>query len=292
MPSPEWTILTLLQWTTAYLDRHGIESARLDAEILLAHALGLKRIDLYLRYDQPLEPPELACFRALLQRRAAREPVAYITGLKAFWDMDLAVTPAVLIPRPETESLVEAVLAFFKEKPIAHPPFLLDLGTGSGAIALALARSFEACFVVALDRSPAALAVARRNVNRWAAQDNVQLVAGDWLAAFSPVRPRFDAIAANPPYIVSRDIATLQPEIADYEPHAALDGGRDGLSSYRTLIPAIGRHLRPGGAAFLEIGCDQKGAVASIAGACGHYAAIDCLPDMGGLPRVLRLQVP
>lgn len=283
--------MALLQWTTAYLQRQGIENARLDAEILLAHTLGLKRIDLYLRYDQPLVPQELADFRGFVRRRSAREPVAYITGFKAFWDMDLAVGPAVLIPRPETESLVEAVLEFYSLSPGQNRRRILDLGTGSGAIALALSRSLPECFVMAVDRSLAALAVARRNVQRLADRGGVQLVAGDWLAPLDPARSCFDAIVANPPYIATSDIDALQPEIAAYEPRPALDGGADGLNCHRILIPALCRHLRPGGAAFLEIGCDQKEAVTRIAAACGGYAEIGCLPDLSGKDRVLRLRV-
>lgn len=290
MKSPDdWTIIKLLQWTTAYFESRGIESPRLDAELLLAHALGVERIDLYLRHDQPLNRDERDRFRHLVKRRQAREPVAYILGAKAFWTLDLAVGPEVLIPRPETECLIEAVLGFLKDGSGHEAGRFLDLGTGSGAIALVLAQSCPQARVVAVDRSRRALAIADRNRRGHHLQDRVHLVAGNWLDAFGPDRARFDVVVSNPPYIPSDHIGGLQPEIARYEPRAALDGGPDGLDCLRLLVDRSAAYLVPGGALFLEIGDDQYPAVRDMARAPGHYGNIYCRPDYSGRDRVACL---
>jgi release factor glutamine methyltransferase len=285
----DWTILKLLQWTTTYFKEHGIESARIDAELLLAFALGLERIDLYLRYDQPLNPDELTRFRTMVKRRVAREPVAYILGAKEFWELEMAVGPEVLIPRPETECLVEAVLDFLKNENGPEAPRFLDLGTGSGAIAMALARSCPTAQVVALYRSCAALALADRNRRRHHLEDRVDLVAGDWLAPFSDAKARFDVVVSNPPYIPSGQIDGLQPEIVRYEPRAALDGGPDGLDCLTLIIGAAPALLSPGGAVFLEIGHDQFPSVQRLATESGAYRDVACRPDYSGLDRVACL---
>jgi release factor glutamine methyltransferase len=285
----DWTILKLLQWTTTYFKEHGIESARIDAELLLAFSLGLERIDLYLRYDQPLNPDELTRFRAMVKRRVAREPVAYILGTKEFWALEMAVGPEVLIPRPETECLVEAVLAFLKNENGPEARRFLDLGTGSGAIAMALAHSCPTARVVALDRSRPALALADRNRRRHHLEDRVDLVAGDWLAPFSGSKARFDVVVSNPPYIPSGQIDGLQPEIVRYEPRAALDGGPDGLGCLALIIGAAPALLSPGGAVFLEIGHDQFPAVQRLATKSGAYRDVACRPDYSGMDRVACL---
>lgn len=281
-----WTIIALLQRTTRYFEEQNIESPRLDAELLLAFALGITRIDLYLRHDQPLNPEELSRFRALVKRRRAREPVAYITGTKAFWDLELTVSPAVLIPRPETECLVEAALTFLETCPGPPRRRLLDLGTGSGAIALALAHSCPEDAVVAVDRSCRALAVARNNGRRLNLQDRVAWVAGDWCETFQASRAPFDLIVANPPYIPCGQIDALQPEIARYEPRMALDGGRDGLDCLRGIIRQAPALLKHGGALILEIGHDQYPAVKRLAEAAHAYRDVACRPDYAGLDRV------
>lgn len=285
----DWTIIRLLQWTTTYFKERGIESARIDAELLLAFALGLTRIDLYLRHDQPLNQDELTRFRTLVKRRAAREPVAYITGTKEFWALELVVGPDVLIPRPETECVVEGILEFLNGNNGPEAPHLLDLGTGSGAIALALARGCPTAWVTALDRSCRALAIADRNRRCHNLQDRVHLVAGDWLAPFSGPNTRFDAIVSNPPYIPSGQIDELEPEIARYEPRAALDGGPDGLACLRELIRSAPSWLLSGGALFLEIGHDQYPAVQQLATESGAYRDIACRPDYSGKDRVACL---
>ena len=285
----EWTVIPLLQRTTTFFESRGIESPRLDAELLLAATLGLTRIDLYLRHDQPLHQEELDRFRDLVKRRKDREPVAYILGEKAFWTLDLAVGPDVLIPRPETECLVEAVLAFVKDLSHRSPGRMLDLGTGSGAIALALAQSCPAARVMAVDRSLKALALADGNRRRHHLEDGVDLLAGNWLDSFSPAKARFDVIVSNPPYIPSAQIDHLQPEIARYEPRAALDGGADGLDCIRHLVARAAAFLTPGGGLFIEIGHDQYSAVRQLAENCGGYAQVSCRQDYGGQDRVACL---
>lgn len=285
----DWTIINLLQRTTSFFDSQGIESPRLDAELLLAAALGMTRIDLYLRHDQPLDSDELDRYRDLVKRRKNREPVAYILGEKAFWTLDLAVGPGALIPRPETECLVEAVLAFLKDRDAQASGRFLDLGTGSGAIALALAQSCPAARGAAVDASLGALALADANRRRHHLEDRVALLAGNWLDSFSPVKARFDVIVSNPPYIPSAQIDLLQPEIARYEPRAALDGGADGLDCIRHLVARAAAFLAPGGGLFIEIGHDQYPAVRQLAKACGGYAQVACRQDYAGQDRVASL---
>ncbi|MCX5881344.1 MAG: peptide chain release factor N(5)-glutamine methyltransferase, partial [Deltaproteobacteria bacterium] len=208
----EWTILSLIKWATGYFTSHGIDSPRATAEILLATLLNLKRIDLYLRYDQPLLNSELSEFKSLIKRRVNREPVAYIIGKKEFWSLDLEVNPNVLIPRPDTETLVEEALRCLG--PVDSPPNsdrrVLELGTGSGAIVLALASERSAYHYVATDISLKAIDIARRNARHHQLASAVQFVAGNWLDLFSPNKPVFDMIVSNPPYIPSDDIAGLQ----------------------------------------------------------------------------------
>ena len=287
MRPPEWTILSILNWTTGYFRRRHIETPRLDAEILLAHSLGLKRIDLYLRYDQPLGTDERAAYKRLVQRRAAREPVALIVGRREFWSLDLAVGPHVLTPRPETEHVVEAALAFLQSNSVAPDPLVLDLGTGSGCIAVALAYGVPAARVVASDLSRPALATARGNIARHHLTDRVALVAGCGLDMFARTRPVFDLIVSNPPYIPSADIPGLPPEVRDYEPRGALDGGDDGLDAYRLIIPAAAARLRPGGALILEIGWDQRQGISLLLEQSGGYQTWSCIPDYAGHDRVI-----
>lgn len=290
MPHPEWTILSILEWTTGYFRKFKIDTPRLDAEILLAHSLGLKRIDLYLRYDQPLGADELAAFRKVIKRRAAREPVAYIISRWEFWGLDLMLDSHVLTPRPETERVVEVALAYLEEMADGDKaPLVMDLGTGSGCIALALAHDCPPARVVATDSSLPALMVARRNIESHQMADRIRLVAGSDLTMFDPAHPRFDLIVANPPYIPSSAIASLQPEVRDYEPRGALDGGEDGLAAYRRIIPEAATRLRAGGALILEIGSDQGPAVAQLAERSGLYRDGRCIADYSGHDRVMRM---
>ena len=279
----------LLAAATASLAEAGIENSPLEAELLLRHCLGVSRSRLFLLHDQPIDQDRELHFRELLRRRCRREPLQYITGSCEFWSLEFFVSPAVLIPRPETECLVEAVLDFLKNENGPEAPRFLDLGTGSGAIAMALARSCPTARVVALDRSCAALALADRNRRRHHLEDRVDLVAGDWLAPFSDTRARFDVVVSNPPYIPSDQIDGLQPEIVRYEQRTALDGGPDGLDCLALIIGAAPALLSPGGAVFLEIGHDQFAAVQRLARENGAYRDVACRPDYSGMDRVACL---
>jgi release factor glutamine methyltransferase len=243
---------------------------------------------LYLRYDQPLDAEERAAFKRLVQRRAAREPVALILGRREFWALDLAVDPHVLTPRPETEHVVEAALVALQSDAMPPNPQILDLGTGSGCIAVALAHSFPAARVLASDISRPALATAARNIEQHGVGDRVALVAGPGLDMITGGRPCFDLIVSNPPYIASAEIAALPPEVRDYEPHAALDGGPDGLAAYRRIIPEAAGRLRPGGVLIVEIGWDQRRTVSRLVAQTGRYSTCECTADYAGHDRVIR----
>ncbi|MCK4985527.1 MAG: peptide chain release factor N(5)-glutamine methyltransferase, partial [Desulfobacterales bacterium] len=251
---PEWTIIKLVQWATTYFSNHDIDSPRATAEILLAHVLNSRRIDLYLRYDQPLIPDELERFKALIKRRLKREPVAYILESKEFWSMDLQVTRDVLIPRPETECLVEKVLELLASDSNPASKLILELGTGCGAVILALASENPRHSYWATDISVNAIRIARQND----LNGKVHFIIGDW---FAPLRSKpglFDLIVSNPPYIKSEDLNRLQPEIHAYEPLLALDGAADGLHCLRHIIQSAYFFLNPGGVIILEMGHDQK----------------------------------
>ena len=285
----EWTILNLLKWATGYFTSHGIDSPRATAEILLATLLNLKRIDLYLRYDQPLLKNELSEFKSLIKRRVNREPVAYIIGKKEFWSLDLEVNPNVLIPRPDTETLVEAALSCLG--PMDALPNsdrrVLELGTGSGAIVLALASERPAYRYVATDISLKALGIARINTMRHQLASAISFVAGNWLDPFSPSSPVFDMILSNPPYIPSEDIAGLQPEVNLFEPLLALDGRSDGLHAIRQIIFSAHLLLKPRGVLLLEMGFNQKKAVIQLIQHCGHYHPFQIIKDYAGHDRVV-----
>lgn len=289
-PGPEWTILKLLKWTTDFFKSYGLESPRIEAELLLAHALGLERIDLYLRYDQPLTRHELAVFKGLIKRRAAREPAAYILGIKEFWSMALTVNRNVLIPRPETECLVEAVISSLAPAPPSEPKRILDLGTGCGAIALALAFQEPFHVYYASDFSEKTLVTARQNAERHHLSDKVHFFCSDWMDAFPEHTPLFDIIVSNPPYVKTAIIETLQPEIIQYEPLQALDGGKDGLDCLRHIVGVAHTFLRPGGGLFLEIGHDQKDAMQTIIAQCGGYTQAVFTKDYSGYDRMVQMR--
>jgi release factor glutamine methyltransferase len=248
-----WTVLKVLQWTTEYFRLKDVEQPRASAEVLLAHVLGMERIQLYLNYDRPLIPGELASYRELIRRRAAREPTQYITGKQEFWSLEFEVTPAVLIPRPETELLVEKALELVQ----GSSKRVLDLGTGSGAIAIALAHECPAIRVIATDRSCTALLMARRNASRHHVDDRITCVASDLFGGFSPSRALFDVIISNPPYIGEKEFPHLAAEIIQYEPSAALLAGPQGLAVIRLIIGAAPTHLNREGSLLIEIGAGQ-----------------------------------
>jgi len=291
---PEWTILKLLKWTTSYFKSPDIDSPRATAEILLAHILKLKRIDLYLRYDQPLSSNELLQFKALIKRRIKREPVAYIVGVKEFWSMDFAVTEDVLIPRPETECLVETSLGLLPEDsnsdPNNPPMRILELGTGSGAVILALASMGTKHLFFASDRSVKAVVLAKQNAKRHGLDSNVNFFCADWFTPLKVVRHQFDMIISNPPYIPTRVISQLQPEIYKYEPIPALDGDEDGLRCLIHIINNAHIYLNRQGSLVLEIGHDQKNEAQKIIEKCGNYKNIVFTKDYSGYHRVVQMQ--
>lgn len=286
MGEETWTILKVIQWTTDYFRRKGLEQPRSDAEVLLAHALGLRRVDLYLRFDQPLRPEELSRYRALIQRRAAREPTQYITGRQEFWSLELEVSPAVLIPRPETEHLVELALEAFPDEPLRA----LDVGTGSGAIAIALAKEKPRWQIVACDVSQDALHLARRNAVRHGVANRVHFVQCDLVSPFRTVPSPFHLIGANPPYIGEREWAGLAPEITRHEPRKALlGGGPDGTAIPTRLLHEALPLLQPGGLLLMEIGAGQAPALRQAAQSIPEVESVTVHQDYGGKDRVLRV---
>jgi release factor glutamine methyltransferase len=285
--SSRWTIIKLLQWATSYFKTHDIDSPRATGEILLAHALKCERIDLYLKFDQPLLDDELKTFKILVQRRIRREPVAYILGVKEFWSLDIEVTEDVLIPRPETECLVEAALELLPRKASSPSWRILDLGTGSGAIVIALASQHPRHTYFASDRSMQAVKVAHHNARRHNLGEMIHYFNADWLAPLDQKTAAFDMIVSNPPYIPSRVLGELQPEIHGYEPMAALDGNDDGLGCFKPIIGSAHHYLQPGGVLLLEIGHDQHEAVRRMAIDGGRYGNFGSRKDYAGHDRVV-----
>ena len=285
-----WTILGVLKWTAQRFAERGLPSPRLDAELLAGHAFGLSRIALYTDFDRPLSPDELDRYRGLVKRRLAGEPVAYLTGRKEFWNLELAVDARVLIPRPETETLIEATLDVIGPKTPtddgAQSPAsglrLWDVGTGSGAIALTLKHERPALEVFASDLSPDALAVATANAERLALGVSFEL--GHLLSPFAHAAP-FDIIVANLPYVPRGEIPDLSPEVRS-EPVSALDGGPDGLELMAALVAAAPARLRPLGVLVLELGQGQAAAVMEQCRAAG-FAALTAHRDLAGIERVV-----
>lgn len=277
-----WTVLKVLNWTKVYLAEKGVENARLEAEWLLASALGLDRVGLYVNFDRPLSEAELADCRGLVARRARREPLQYILGSQEFMGLDFEVVPGVLIPRHDTEVLVEEAL-----RRAEGAQTILDIGVGSGCIAVALAKRLPQATVWGVDTAPEALAVAQRNIERH--EVRVTLFEGSLFEPFA--ERRFDLIVSNPPYIPSTDLETLQPEVRDYEPRAALDGGPDGLQFYRQIITAAAAHLVPGGWLLLEVGIDQADAVRKMFQTAG-FSELCTAQDPNRIDRVVGGKQP
>jgi release factor glutamine methyltransferase len=276
--SESWTLLKLLRWMAGYFSDKGIDNPRLDAEVLLAHQFGLDRVGLYLNYDRPLTALELDTIRPLVQRRGRREPLQYLLGSTEFWSLPFEVTAAVLVPRADTEVLVEEAL-----KRCDTDGTLLDIGTGSGAILISLLKELPGWQGVGMDISPAALQVAQRNLDAHQLAERGQLLEGD--LAELPQR-RFELIVSNPPYIPTAQWDELMPEVRDYEPALALLGGADGLDCYRKLIAQVDACLNPGGWLLVEIGADQGDAVTALFTASG-LTEVFLRHDYGGNPRVV-----
>ena len=274
-----WTIIELINETTGYFKKKGIESARLEAELLLANCLGIERIQLYIAFERPVSEEQLSRFRETVRRRAAGEPAAYLTGYREFWSLKIRVQKGVLIPRPETELLVEEALKLLK--PRDQEMAIIELGTGSGAISVALAKEIKNSVIYASDISASALAVARSNIEEHGLQERIRLVCGDGLAPFRQ-RALFDLIISNPPYICRREIGALAPEIKEHEPLQALDGGDDGLAFYRQWIPQMFSLLRSGGCVIFEIGAEQAAAVSQLFRGTEEFADITIKKDYAG----------
>jgi release factor glutamine methyltransferase len=277
-----WTIKDVLEWTAGYFRRKGITTARLDAEVLLAHCLGVDRLHLYLNLDTPLKQEERVRFRELILRRGMREPVALIRGVKEFWSLRLRAAPGVLIPRPDTEALLQAVLDEIQERP---SPSILEIGTGSGAIAVAIALENRRARIIATDIDKLALGAARFNAQNLGVSDSVDFLGSDLFTALRE-GSRFDVVCCNPPYIPSDVIPTLEPEI-NFEPRQALDGGPDGLSVIRRLVPQARHYLAERGALIIEIGSEQEGWVRDMFETLGGLHDIRSFPDLSGKPRVI-----
>ena len=280
-----WTILRMILWSAEYLKNKGVETGRLDAEWLLAAALGVDRLQLYLKYDRPLSSEEREAFKPLLRRRAGREPLQYIIGRTGFRELELKTDPRVLIPRPETEVLVQEVLDWAS----AGAESVWDMGTGAGAVALSLAAEGTWTRVVATDVSPEALSVAADNAERYDLGGHVEFREG---SLFEPLEEgeRFDVIVSNPPYIAEGEKGGLQPEVCDWEPPEALFAGEDGLDVIRQLVAGAPKHLLSGGLLALECGLGQAEGIAADVQATGAFGAVRIRADLTGRPRFVTAE--
>lgn len=274
----KWDVLKILNWTKGYLAEKGVENPRLEAEWLLCEALSLDRIGLYLNFDKPLSAAELAAYKAMVVRRAKREPLQYILGTQEFMGLEFQVTPAVLIPRHDTEVLVSEAI-----KRAAGIKTLLDIGTGSGCVAIVLAKELPEIEVATVDISPEAIEVARGNAERNAAP--VHFFQGSLFEPFAG--RRFDMVVSNPPYIRKDELDTLQPEVRGFEPMSALDGGADGLDFYRAIVAGAPEHLNPGGWLLFEVGAGQAPDVLALLQQGGFAAETFAAPDPAGIERVV-----
>jgi release factor glutamine methyltransferase len=283
---PGLTIAQALAEAAAQLAAGGTTEPRRDAAALLAHTLACDRAFLIAHSDDVLAPDAIAQFHLMLERRAAGEPLQYVTGRQEFYGLEFEVTPDVLIPRPETELLVEAALALLGD---VSAPHVCDVGTGSGCIPVALLHERADARAVGLDISTAALAVAARNAARHGVAPRLRLVASDCFAALDPARARFDAILSNPPYVADRDVPGLQREVRDFEPRVALTPGGDGLAVIRRLLTDAPRFLAPGGCLLFEIGFDQHERVAQLIDP-RTWTLLDIHQDLQGIPRTVALR--
>jgi release factor glutamine methyltransferase len=282
-------LMELVREAAEYLRRKGIKTPRLDAEVLMAHALGCKRIDLYLRFDELLLKEEVDVYRELVRRRGKREPVAYITGSKEFWSIPLRVDSRVLIPRPETETLVEACLEELREIASSSPNPLkaAEIGTGSGAVVIALAKEMgERVMWTATDVSKEALDVARSNAELLHLEGRIQFIEGDGV---SPLLGQggFSLIVSNPPYVPTGELESLDPEVRLYEPKVALDGGLDGTRMISRLLAEAHMALVSGGKLVMEVAGDQRGKVEEMISRVGSWVQWGWKEDLGGRPRVV-----
>lgn len=278
-----WTVLNLITETESYLKKKGIPSARLDAEILLAKVLKVERLQLYLQFDRPIQKNELDAYRSLIVRRAQSEPIAYLKGEKEFWSRKFLVGPGVLIPRPETELLVEHVIKFFSSFP-KKPTSILDMGCGSGILAITLALEFPESTVVAVDISEEALYYARLNAEAHGAGDRIRFIKTDFFHDITVWKQNYDLVVSNPPYIPSNQIQNLMPDVKNFEPVFALDGGEDGLTFYKYFVSILPQITKEHSLVALEVdgGIGEK--------VCEMFYSqwkVELVKDYGGQKRVV-----
>lgn len=280
-----WTIGNLLAWTKGHLEKCGVEDARLCAELLLAKAMGLKRIELYARFDQEPAESQRAAFREMVKAAAAHQPIAYLIGEKEFYSLAFKVTPDVLIPRPETELLVELSLVWCKEHPQERID-LWDIGTGSGCIAVTICKRCPAVHAIASDTSEAALRVAEENARRHGIE-RIRFAPADLLDLPADASERFDIIVSNPPYVADSQRDSLPANVRDHEPAAALFAGPDGLSIYRRMAAGVHQRLKPGGLLALEVGQGQASEVETVMARSGSLTPAGRFKDLARIERVV-----
>jgi release factor glutamine methyltransferase len=285
--SEVWTLRRIVRWITDDLSARGIASPRLDAELIVAHALGVDRVKIYLDLERPLTPPELAAIRGLVARRRKREPMAYLRGRREFYGRDMIVSPDVLVPRPETETLVERALEWFAKDSTGR---VLDLCTGSGCIVATLLAERPTWTGVGTDLSAAALAIARQNLERHGVSERAALHEGDLFAALPADTASFDLLVSNPPYLADAERAGLEPDVRDYEPAMALFAPEEGLAFVRRIAEGAARVLVPGGRLLVEIGAGQGSAAASLFSRAGLEEVV-VRSDLGGRDRVVEGRV-
>jgi release factor glutamine methyltransferase len=281
----EWTIQRLLTWVTDYLTQKGVDAPRLSAELLLSHVLGLKRIELYTQYNKVVAPEQLDRLRDLVKRAGQHEPVAYLVGKTEFYSIEFEVTPDCLIPRPETELLVQRSIEFLRKR--TGPQYLCDLCTGCGIIAVAVGKNVPDAKVLATDISEPALAVAARNVEKHKLQDRIELRPGDLFEPLVPQIDQFDLIACNPPYVSAAEYEALDRNVKDYEPRLALYAGQDGLDLYRKIGERVSQFLKPDGILLLEIGCTQGPAVQELLEQTKTFTQLRIDKDLQGHNRIV-----
>jgi release factor glutamine methyltransferase len=290
-----WTVGRLLQWTADYLKAHDSDSPRLDAEVLLAEALGCQRIELYTSFDTVPGEDQRAAFRESVRRRAEGMPVAYLVGRREFYSLSFRVTPDVLIPRPETELLVVAVLDLAKgqgatnanpQSPIPNPS-VADVGTGSGILAVCLAKHLPRCRVTAVDLSPAALKVARENAQQHGVAERIEFLESDLFAAV-PSQRQFDFVVSNPPYVTTAEMDGLARDVRKFEPRMAVEAGPRGTEVIERLIPQAAERLRPGGHLLVEISPTIHDAIRALVAADARFELGPTIKDLARLPRVVQ----
>jgi release factor glutamine methyltransferase len=288
-PDGPWTVRRTLEWTTAFFTRKAVDAPRLSAELLLAHVLAVPRIKLYTDYDQPLPDDARNKLRDLVARAGEHEPIAYLTGKAHFFNLEFDITRDVLIPRPDTETLVENVIQIVRRQMVLDAPRILDLCTGSGCIAAALAHSLKNAVVIATEISQPAVAMARSNIEKLGLAGRVTIEQGDLFEPLTRIidPEPFDLIVANPPYIPSAQLESLDRSVRDYEPIAALDGGLDGLALHRRILREAPQRLNNNGRIFLEIAFDQAPQAQDLAASTEGLEEIRILKDHAGHDRVL-----